>query len=199
MKVRNFFLSVFIMLVFTACGSAPVMKKVQVNPPFDHNFIKAIAVIEFSNSTKRHGAGKILADRVEQLLINESGYRVVNRMDIDQIRMEKNIAKTTGLVSSSVAKKIGRLLKVDALVVGHVENYLLRRSNGDKRVDIVLTFKILNTTTGRVIWSKTAYGGYYSPKKNFENEFTCREKAIKVVMKEVRRLFPHVAEEIATE
>jgi hypothetical protein len=185
----------FIVLVCIICVSCSSyrMEKVQIEPPFEYGFIKAVAVIDFSNSTNRNGAGKILADRVEQLLLEESGYKVLNRMDIDKILREKNL-EAKGMLGPSAAMEIGKFLGVDALILGNVENYGLRYEGKTRRVGVALTFKVLKTENGRVLWSKTTHGEYRT-KDKLESDFECFEKAINVVLKDVKFLFPHEKEE----
>lgn len=196
LKIKKNYFIALVLMSLAACTTNST-KMVKVNPPFDHTFIKTVAVIEFSNSSSRTGAGKIIADRVEQLLLNESGYKILSRMDIDQILLEKNLDKVKGVISSSTAKEIGKLLNVDALIVGNVENYDIKYGNKAIEVTVATTFKVINTTDGRIIWSKTAYGKYLRPNKSIESEFECFAKAIESLMRDVRYLFPHEREELA--
>ncbi len=42
-----------------------------VTPAFDHTFIGSVAVVEFANRSSNPYAGKLVADRIEELLVNE--------------------------------------------------------------------------------------------------------------------------------
>lgn len=192
-KTKKVYSVIMFLSILVACETYTT-KKVQITPPFNHSFIRSAAVIEFSNSSERKGAGKIIADRIEQLLLNESSYKVFSRMDIDQILNEKKL-DVKGILSSSAAMEIGKILGVNALIVGNVENYDIKFDKKSKEVTVAATFKVLDTSDGRVVWSKTAYGLYRSYYEDKESDFECFEKAIDNLMTEVRYLFPHEREE----
>lgn len=65
---------ILIVIYMLGCATAPkyVTEYRDVVPPFDYKFIKTVGVVEFSNSSERSGAGKIIADRIEQLLLKET-------------------------------------------------------------------------------------------------------------------------------
>jgi len=134
---------ILLLLCFWASCSVNVKTKAYINPPFDNTFIKTIAVIEFGNNSYRNGAGRIIADRVEQLLINESGYIVVSRMDVDKLILERNMDKISGIISSSTAQEIGKLLNLDALIVGNVENYEILSKKKAREIKIAALFKVI--------------------------------------------------------
>lgn len=192
-------------------------KWVEVSPPFDHSFIKIIAVVEFSNYSTNPAAGKVLADRIEQFLVDKSPYKVMSRMDLNHVLEEHNLS-TQGFLSASTAQKIGKLAGLDALIVGNVENYDVQQTSWREKVGsrwsdrsmryepvygtrykktatVAVTFKVINTTTGQVVWSKTSHGDYWRKGQasyiSEKSDYEFFERALQDVLKDAFLLFPH--------
>ena len=100
--------AVFAAVLVTAGCSAYVWVEKVVPPAFDHSFIKTIAVPEFANRTSSPDAGKIMADRVEEILVNESGYKVVTRMELNRL-MDEHKLSVDGHLDSGAMNRLGRV------------------------------------------------------------------------------------------
>jgi curli biogenesis system outer membrane secretion channel CsgG len=207
--MKSFILIVGLALLSFSCGPKYVYEPFKVNPPFDNSFIKKIAVVEFSNYTKRYNAGRIIADKIEQVLVENSKYEVISRMELHEILREHRLS-TRGTLASSNVRRIGMLAGVDALVVGNIERYEIKtrswKENYGNFVDtlykrtatVSFTFKVINTTTGKVVWSRTTNGNYFREANrmnlNYLNEISDHDYyrfAIADAMKPVWGLFPH--------
>lgn len=192
-----------------SCGPEYTIKTIRVNPPFDASFIKKIAVVEFSNYTNKRHAGKVIADHIEQLLVAQSGYQVISRMELNQILREQRLG-TSGVLTPSAARIIGKLAGVDAVVVGQVQRFEIvskswithfgsySSTTYKKTATVVFTFKVLNTITGQVVWAKTAHGDYWREAGeqkidylNRESDYEYLQNAIQHAMWDVKFLFPH--------
>jgi hypothetical protein len=195
-----------------SCAHRYTYQLCRLDPPFDYKFIKEIAVLEFSNYTGTPGAGKIIADRIEQYLINETDtYKVITRMELGPILREHNLGDR-GILSSATAKKIGKIAGVDALLIGNVHTYGIEtkswietsgfgyRTTVFKRTaNVSFTFKILNTMTGEVAWSDTAYGSFWRQASEDSlgyldemSEYEYFQQAIFIALKNhVRSIFPY--------
>lgn len=221
-KTKKIYFTLLILLIMVACNTY-VTKKIKVIPPFDYSFIKTIAVIEFNNSTEKKDAGKIITDRIEQLLFNESGYKVLNHVEIEQFLKKRNLSYK-GTISSSSAIEIGKAFGIDALLVGNVEDYQIKKKEEEventteflgqtivkkksevtkltteKEVTIAISFKLLNTSDGSIVWSKSSHGEFFwSPvqyRNNNISDFGCFQRALENIMIDIRNLFPHEKEE----
>lgn len=172
-KISIAILAAILGLLSVSCGPSYIYKDVWVNPPFDNSFIKRIAVLEFSNYGYRYKAGKIVADYVEQFLVTFSKYTVINRMELNHILREHNLS-LRGFLSSETVKKIGKIAGVDALIVGNVQNYRIETKSWVKKhgyglqnviykrtANVAFTYKVLNTTTGEVVWSDSTHGQHW--------------------------------------
>jgi curli biogenesis system outer membrane secretion channel CsgG len=195
-------------LLCVSCAQYNLQRRF-IRPPFDHSFIKKIAVVEFSNYSGKRDAGRIIADRIEQQMVNRSDYEVISRMQLKQILREHRLS-AKGVLSPSTARRIGKLAGVDALVVGNVEKYELKTRSWDKRYPgettrfykrealIVFTFKVLNTTTGQVVFAKTTRGnwGKQASEKDMDylekqSDYEYMENALKRAMYFVQFIYPH--------
>ena len=55
-KTKKVYSVILFLSILVACETYTT-KKVQITPPFNHSFIRSVAVIEFSDSSGRKGAG----------------------------------------------------------------------------------------------------------------------------------------------
>ncbi|MGD2091536.1 MAG: CsgG/HfaB family protein [Candidatus Aminicenantes bacterium] len=209
-KISIAVLAVFLGLISVSCGPGYIYKDVMVNPRFDNSFIEKIAVLEFSNYSINPNAGKIIADSVEQFLINNSKYTVISRMELNHILREHNLS-ARGILSSDTAKNIGRLAGVDALIVGNVQDYSIKTISWSEReganlyyvyykriANVAFTYKVLNTTTGEVVWSDNAQGQNWRQAEQRAikyldeiSEYEYFKGAINNAMDYLKSLFPH--------
>jgi hypothetical protein len=211
---KGFNLIVWLTLLVLSCGPKYVFKPIRVNPPFDSSFIKKIAVIEFSNYSGTPGAGKIIADKVEQFLVygGSNTYKVITRMELDHILREYNL-RAIGILNSTTAKKIGKLAGVDAIIIGNVQNYKVETSRWVKNpgygpaitvfkrtATVSFSIKVINTMTGEVVWSDNAHGAFWREASEDSlryleeySEYDYFQVAVKKAMyNHVRSLFPVV-------
>ncbi len=189
------------------CASYAWVEK-EVMPAFDHTFIRTIAVAEFENRSYNPDAGKIAADRLEELLVNESPYKVVTRARLART----GVATAGGRVDWKTMEKLGRAACVDALVVGAVEvcefeEKKLMRDVGDllvhgakgKKVErtasVFLSFKAVNTSSGQVVCARRAQGRFtwtgVTETGSTMGPQACIEKAFDKALAEARALYPH--------
>lgn len=79
---------------------------------------KAIAVAGFSYSDGRVSSdGEVVSDRFTTELVKRRGFRVVERKQIEKVLAEVKF-QNTGVLDQESAKRIGRMLGADFLVVG---------------------------------------------------------------------------------
>ena len=89
---------------------------------------KRVAVMNFDYATVQSGVqaifganqdiGKGIADLLVDKLVNDGTYSVIERKMLDKIIAEQNMSNSDRFDSNSAAK-IGKLLGVDAIIVGH--------------------------------------------------------------------------------
>jgi curli biogenesis system outer membrane secretion channel CsgG len=201
---QRFILAILPCVFIAACVQYRV-EEVPVKPSFDYSFIKKIAVVEFSNYTRREEAGRVIPDQIEQLLVNESGYEVISRMQLGHLLREHNLS-VRGILSPASVRRIGQLAGVDALVVGNVTKFQLNDNEKYKgifwfkkrRALVVFTFKVLNTRTGQVVFSRTTQGDWWRQamegrydELDVDSDYQYMETAIKRALYAVRAIYPH--------
>ena len=199
-RVSGLGVALVVTAALTGCvGPQDVLVEQEVVPSFDHAFIKKIAVVEFENSTKYSKAGRAVADRVEELLVSESPYEVVTRMDLDRIVQEHKLS-LEGLLDTETMKDLGRLAGVDAIVVGSVEDYELEETpikppKYARKATVCFVVKAVNAVTGRVFFSANPEGGFFwrgwTDTDSAVSRRQCLRNALDDAMAEVRPLFPH--------
>ncbi|MCK4936336.1 MAG: hypothetical protein KAR84_05735 [Elusimicrobiales bacterium] len=113
-------------IFFSGC----VTPQVAINPRADFSGINRVAVITFTGSK-----GNIAADLMTQSLL-ASGVDVIERQQLSSVLKEHQLTASGGF-DRATAKKIGKLLGVDALFLGSVvettpaTSYLINTSGGN--------------------------------------------------------------------
>jgi curli biogenesis system outer membrane secretion channel CsgG len=136
-----------------------------------------IAVLDFDYSSTGQnwvwwGGGapsRGVSDMLTNKLVEGGSYSVIERSRIDDIIAEQNLGDS-GRISANTAAQIGRILGVDAVVIGSVTRYnLTEGSNGVNvlgfgaggrrdRAEVQLTVRLVNTTTAEIIATAEATG-----------------------------------------
>jgi hypothetical protein len=92
-----------------------------VSPDYGSNPIARVAVLDFSDYPGQAGSGAIASDVFEQFLL-PLGYNLVERKEVDQILKEQSFQASSS-VDPATAQSMGKILGVDALVVGSVTDF----------------------------------------------------------------------------
>lgn len=100
--------------LFGACATATVAIKAD----FDFAKVKRVAVVGFADYGGRSGTGDVLAGAFEQGLIT-AGYGVLERAQVDKVLQERNLSAD----NPKDAKRIGKILGVDALMFGRITDF----------------------------------------------------------------------------
>lgn len=82
---------------------------------------KRIAVLDFvpSSDGSDPGAGKLAADVLEQRLVQDGRYSMIERNGIDRVLAEQDFG-ASGRVDAATAARIGKILGVDAVIFGSI-------------------------------------------------------------------------------
>ena len=101
-------------LALSACATATVA----IKSDFDFKRVKRVAVVGFTDYGNQPGSGETLSGAFEQGLLL-AGYDLVERAQVDKILREKKLSAS----DPKAAKEIGRLLGVDALLLGRITDF----------------------------------------------------------------------------
>lgn len=116
--LKLFFL--FAIIAFINCSTTPTAFVV-ISPNYDSTQVQRVALIGFVDYPGIVGSGEITASIFEKYLLI-SGYTVVERRQVNEILKEQAL-QLSGALEQSTLRKIGRLLNVDALVIGSINDY----------------------------------------------------------------------------
>lgn len=102
---------------------------------------KRVAVLDFDYATARsyvadiwgsdQDIGKGIADMLVTQLVRNGNYTVIERNKLDQVLREQNFQQS-GRADASTAAQLGRLLGVDAIIIGSITQF----GRDDKKVGI---------------------------------------------------------------
>jgi curli biogenesis system outer membrane secretion channel CsgG len=117
---------------------------------------RRVAVLDFDCSTVESGVksiygadrdiGKGIADLIVEKLVASGEYSVIERKALDKVLTEQNFSNSDRVDPNSAAK-IGRVLGVDAIVIGSVT--LLGRD--DTRVVVGISARMVSTDTAEIL------------------------------------------------
>lgn len=104
---------------------------------------RVIAVLPFENTDENTSAGIYASDRIVHELLLIGKLSVVERSKIEKVLNEQAL-NYSGAVKHDMALKIGRLLSVEAIVVGTI----IRKDNRDE-----IIVRVIQTETGLILKS----------------------------------------------
>ena len=173
MKRLSTFLAVFI--VSAAWAPAQQKKRVAVMN-FDYATVQSSVQAIFNSN---QDIGKGIADLLVDKLVNDGTYSVIERKMLDKIIAEQNMSNSDRFDSNSAAK-IGKLLGVDAIIVGSITQFgrddkktnvgggalggITGRfgvggvSKSESKAVVAVTARMINTDTAEILASATGRG-----------------------------------------
>jgi TolB-like protein len=109
---------------------------------------KKIAVLPFDNLSGKKEAGRIITEIYVSELFKTRRYTVEEPGNIRQFLVQERI-DTIGKIEIERLKMLGRRLKVDAVLVGTVEEY----DEGQRGTPVVaITARMVEASRGRIVW-----------------------------------------------
>ena len=131
-----------------------------------------IAVLEFKNKADGqwwyHGGAAAMQDVFVTELVKSGKFRVIDREQLAALMEEKNLS-LAGDVDPKTAVKAGKLLGVQYFLTGAVTEYGAQTtgahggygigfSGGKKTFTAAMNARIIDTTTGEILWADEARG-----------------------------------------
>ncbi|MBN1384617.1 MAG: hypothetical protein JW983_07055 [Elusimicrobia bacterium] len=167
--------------LFTSCAPSTRVKKKQavtidkpkevIVPPK-----KKISVIDFENKTA-YGQRR-LGTAASDILMTELGksgkFILIERAKLNKVLEEQKL-QTTGLIDSHTVSKAGKILGLDAVVVGAVSqfgikkggsNYLLTQSKSQV-AECTVDIRVIEVETGKILYIDSGKGVAKSSKGSF--------------------------------
>ncbi len=134
-----------------------------------------IAVLEFKNKADNqwwsHGGAGAMQDVLVTELVKSGKFRVIDREMLNSLMREKNLS-LSGSIDPSTAVKAGKLLGVQYFLTGAVTEYgNTKAGGGGWRLSVkkntfvaAVNARVIDTTTGEIIWADEARGEESSTK-----------------------------------
>lgn len=158
-KLKGFDKVIAIVIVsISLMGCAPKIYNVYHDPDMDFSAIETVAVLPFTNlSGNREAAERVRDVLINLLLSNGSIYvipvgeaaRGVSRLGI----------KGEAALSPEEMMKLAGIIKVDAVITGVLREYGETRSGSASANVISLSLQMVETETGRVVWTASSTKG----------------------------------------
>ncbi|MDM7986179.1 MAG: CsgG/HfaB family protein [Smithella sp.] len=160
-------------------------------PPFE-NLSKYKAISSYRTNTGTHSEpsrsytidrySEIPRNIIEDIIINKGG-KVVERQRIDSIVLEGDFVTMSGLVESSKALKLGKMLGANTIIQGSIveirtketafSGYGIHRKT--RHLIASLRLRAIDIESGRVVYSKTMDGQVVTTRDNFSSTEYCDE------------------------
>ncbi len=141
-----------ILMLNTSCISG--IPSFHIREDIDFSFIKRVAVIPLENLTNEKFAGEIVRQVVISELLASGLVDVVVPGDVMSAINTLGIQPITSPDAKQI-KALGDMLKVQAIVMGSVEEYGETRIGNISVPEVTITLMMADTGTGSIIWSVT--------------------------------------------
>jgi len=190
-RLKILFSGLLTILFFTCCGGKGT-PSFYMNQDVDFSFIKRVAVLPFENLTNERFAG----DMVRQVVISEllaTGLVEVTVPGDPISAIEKLRLKPGDPISADQIKTVGKDLKVQAVILGAVEEFGEVRYGNVSAPEVSITIMMADTSSGSIIWSVTkSKGGAGFWARHFgARSDTMSETVIAVVREALKTLFEY--------
>jgi hypothetical protein len=158
MKGRRSLCRKLVILCFLISFPGCVTTDVYFEPDMDFASLRAIAVMPFQNLTREEDAAERVRDAFSGMLLATEAVYVLPAGEV-----ARAIARTGALPSEGPSaeqiKKLSGILEVDAVITGVLREYGEVRSGSTSANVASLSLQMIETTTGRVVWSAASTKG----------------------------------------
>lgn len=155
-KVSGIFL-LFLLFFVGACATSTVTTT-YIDPNMDFGAVKTVGVMPFGNLTR----DSVVADRVRDVFTNKllatGAIYVVPSGEVAR-GVARSEIQAPSTPSPEEAVKLGGIIKVEAIITGVVKEYGEVRSGTTNANIISLSAQMIETQTGRVVWSASSTQG----------------------------------------
>lgn len=143
-----------VLILVTACTSADLYK----DPKMDFGSIYTVAVMPFTNLSKEQVASDRVRDVFITMLLASGDVYVIPPGEVARGVALAGISNPSS-PSNDEAKKLGTVLKADAIITGVVREYGEMRSGSAVANVLSLHLQMTEVQTGKVVWSVSSTKG----------------------------------------
>lgn len=128
------------------------------DPNMDFGSVRAVAVMPFANLTRENAAAERVRDVFSTMLLGTGAMTVVPAGEVQHAIASQSLTAPTAPSAEQVTK-LGRILKVDAIITGTVREYGEVRSGSTAGNAISISVQMLETASGKLVWSASSTKG----------------------------------------
>lgn len=151
-------ISILASLLILSAGCVSDTGSVYFNPNMDFGAVQTVAVLPLLNLTNEDKAGERVRDEfMNQLLATQAVY-VLPPGEVARGLSRAGVINYTSPATEEV-KKLGNILKVDAVITGALREYGTVRSGNTSANVVSLSLQMIETQTGSNVWSATSTKG----------------------------------------
>lgn len=154
---QNILISLFLAFLISACG-ARGSSNTYIDPNMDFGTVKVVAVMPFVNLAR----DPVVAERVRDVFINNllaTGSAYVLPVGEVARGVARAELQNPNAPSPEEIVKLGGIIKAQAIITGSVREYGEVRSGTASGNIISLGVEMIETQTGRVVWSASSTKG----------------------------------------
>lgn len=138
--------------LFSSCGGPKAT--VFINPEYNFGFIERVGVIPFRNVSREQGAAeRATSFFITELLVAEA-FDVLEPGEIQRLMVKHGVTGLSALSADQI-RGIGTDGQVQALFIGNVSEATAIRSGSSQTYSVTLDVRLVETESGRTIWSAT--------------------------------------------
>jgi hypothetical protein len=156
--MKRIFTQFSIGILLIALGGCGGTLDIYRDANMDFGAVRTVAVLPFANLTRDNSSGERVRDVFATMLMATGGVYALPPGEVARGLSRAGIANPSA-PSVEEAVKLGGVLKVDALFTGVVREYGEVRSATSTANAISLSMQMIETQTGRVVWTSTATEG----------------------------------------
>ena len=143
-------------LAFLIACAAPAPR--YQDKEMDFGSMRSVAVMPFANLARETVAGDRVRDVFVTMLLATGAVYVVPHGEVVRALGAITVAQPSSPSIDDVVK-LGKVLKVDAIVTGTVREYGEVRSGSSSGNVVSLSIQIIETATGKVVWAASSTQG----------------------------------------
>jgi hypothetical protein len=129
-----------------------------IDPNMDFGAVRTVAVFPLQNLSRESLAAERVRDVFSSMLLATSSVYVVPPGEVQRAMSQAGVSNPTTPSTEDVVK-LGKSLQADAVVTGVVKEYGEVRSGSASGNVVSISVQMMETATGKVIWSASATKG----------------------------------------
>ena len=164
--IRQIGLAILSMAVL--CAGCKTISRITINVNLDSSdrSVKTLAVMRFDDKLIQNeavkglimktisnpDAGEMLADMMTSELLKWGKYRILSRSEVKS-KIKAGDIKEENLVKLKDYAALGKILNVDAVVIGKIYKFGLSNMTVYQRGNVSFTAECIDTNKGKMLWS----------------------------------------------